>query len=215
MTLKKSLAFGLVFSAFAFAFAALAQPNIKSNETESIPSTKTNTSMTLSEFARHAEKDLKAQILVGHELSNFTIPVNITDKSLDYGQFLSQLKINDLTAYKSSSYIQVIPVRDARSFAIPTVTKGKSYFDDEYVTDTIKLDKACAGSVLATLRPIVPQYGHLTTMESANTLIISDFYRNIVRVKEMIKTLEDNIPEKIDCSQRSIASKQMPKPEKK
>lgn len=207
MTLKKSLVFGLVFSAFAF--AALAQPNIKSNETESISPTKTNTGMTLSEFARHAEKDLKTQILVGRELSDLTIPVNITEKPLDYGQLLSQLKINELTAYKSSSYIQIIPVGEARSFAIPTVEKGKVYFDDEYVTDSIKLEKACAGSVLMTLRPIVPQYGHLTTMESANTLIISDFYRNIVRIKAIIKTLEDNIPEKIDCA--AIKNNEAPK----
>lgn len=209
MTLKKSFVFGLVFSAFAF--TALAQPNINPNETKSISSTKTNASMTLAEFAQHAEKDLKTQILVGRELSNLTIPVNITAKPLDYGQLLSQLKINELTAYKSSSYIQIIPVGEARSFAIPTVEKGKSYFDDEYVTDSIKLEKACAGSVLVTLRPIVPQYGHLTTMESANTLIISDFYRNIVRVKAIIKTLEDNIPEKINCS----AINDNPAPEKK
>ena len=198
MTLKKSFVFGLVFSVFAF--AALAQPNTKPTETSNITPSNINNRMTLAEFAKQAEKDLKTPVLVGNTLSEVSIPVSITTKPLDYGQLLSQLKINEFTAYKSSGYIQIIPVRDARSFAIPTVEKGKNYFDDEYVTDSIKLEKACAGSVLATLRPIVPQYGHLTTMESANTLIISDFYRNIVRVKAIIKTLEDNIPEKIDCS---------------
>ncbi len=211
MTLKKSFVFGLIFSAFAV--ASLAQPETKTSTTA--PLSKMDSNMTLAEFARHAEKDLKTQILVGRELSNLTIPVNITDKPLDYGQFLSQLKINELTAYKSSSYIQIIPVREARSFAIPTVEKGKNYFDDEYVTDSIKLDKTCAGSVLATLRPIVPQYGHLTTMESANTLIISDFYRNIVRVKSMVKTLEDNTPQKIDCRTQNTAMANSPARERK
>lgn len=213
MTLKKSLVFGLVFSAFAF--AALAQPNTKPDVTRSIPPSNINSRMTLAEFAKQAEKDIKTPILVGNALSDISIPISITEKPLDYGQLLSQLKINELTAYRSSGYIQIIAARDARWLAIPTVEKGKKYFDDEYVTDSIKLEKTCAGSVLATLRPLVPQYGHLTAMDSANTLIISDFYSNTVRVKAMVKMLEDNTPEKVDCSQRNIAAKQMPKPEKK
>ncbi|MDO8343260.1 MAG: M56 family metallopeptidase [Cellvibrio sp.] len=213
MTLKKSLVFGLVFSVFAF--AALAQPNNKPNETKTITPPNTNSRMTLTEFAKQAEKDLNTPILVGNALADINIPVSITENPLDYGQLLSQLKINELTAYKSSGYIQIILARDARWLAIPTVEKGKKYFDDEYVTDSIKLDKTCAGSILATLRPLVPQYGHLTTMESANMLIISDFYSNTVRVKAMVKMLEDNTLEKVDCSERNIATKQAPTPEKK
>jgi beta-lactamase regulating signal transducer with metallopeptidase domain len=213
MTLKKSLVFGLVFSAFTF--AALAQPNNKPNETKTITPQNINSRMTLAEFAKRAEKDLNTPILVGNALADISIPVSITENPLDYGQLLSQLKINELTAYKSSGYIQIILARDARWLAIPTVEKGKKYFDDEYVTDSIKLDKTCAGSILVTLRPLVPQYGHLTTMESANMLIISDFYSNTLRVKAMVKMLEDNTPEKVDCSERNIAATQAPTPEKK
>ncbi|HEY0891683.1 MAG TPA: M56 family metallopeptidase [Cellvibrio sp.] len=213
MTLKKSLIFGMVFSAFAF--AALAQPNTRMPESKNITQPNTNSRMTLAEFAKRAEKDLETPVLVGNALSDISIPVSITEKPLDYGQLLSQLKINELTAYKSSGYIQIIAARDARWLAIPTVEKGKKYFDDEYVTDSIKLEKTCAGTVLATLRPLVPQFGHLTAMESANTLIISDFYSNTVRVKAMVKMLEDNTPEKVDCSQRNIATQQTPQSEKK
>lgn len=213
MTLKKSLAFGLIFSAFAF--AALAQPKTTSDETNNVLPSNISSRMTLAEFAKQAEKDLKTSILVGNALSDVSIPVSITAKPLDYGQLLSQLKINELTAYKSSGYIQIVLARDARWLAIPTVEKGKKYFDDEYVTDSIKLEKTCAGSVLATLRPLVPQFGHLTTMESANMLIISDFYSNTLRIKAMVKMLEENTPEKVDCSQRNTAAQQSPKPEKK
>jgi beta-lactamase regulating signal transducer with metallopeptidase domain len=213
MTLKKTFIFGLIFSAFAF--TALAQPNTQTDTNEKNALAHTNSSMTLAEFARHAEKDLKTQILVGQQYADYSIPVNISDKALDYGRFLSQLKINEFTAYKSSNYIQIVPARDARWLAIPTVQKGTKYFDDEYVTDSIKLEKTCAGSVLISLRPLVPQFGYLTTMESANTLIISDFYSNIVRLKAMINMLENNTPEKVDCSERNITTKQKPNPEKK
>lgn len=213
MTLKKSLVFGLVFSAFAF--AALAQPNNKSEEINNIPSSNANNRMKLADFAKQAEKDLKSPVLVGNSLADISIPVSITEKPLDYGQLLSQLKINELTAYKTNGYIQIIAARDARWLAIPTVEKGKKYFDDEYVTDSIKLERNCAFSVLATLRPLVPQYGHLTAMESANTLIISDFYSNTLRVKAMVNMLEGNTPEKVVCSPQNIAAKQKPNLEKK
>lgn len=213
MTLKKSLVFGLIFSAFAF--AALAQPESKPNEANNITASNSNSRMTLAEFAKRVEKDLKVSVLVGNSLADASIPVSITEKPLDYGQMLSQLKINELTAYKTNNYIQIIAARDARWLAIPTVEKGKKYFPDEYVTDSIKLEKNCAGSVLATLRPLVPQFGHLTAMESANTLIISDFYSNTLRVKAMVKMLEDNTPEQVDCSQRNITAKQKSNPEKK
>lgn len=197
MTLKKSIVFGLAFSAFAF--AALAQPNSTPKSTEDTNSRYATASMALSEFAQRAEKDLKTQVLVGRDHANASIPVNLTDKPLSYGQLLSQLKINGFTAYKSSGYIQIIPISEARSYAIPVVEKGKTYADDEYVTDSIYLQKACASNVLATVRPLVPRDGHLTTLETANSLIITDFYQNIVRVKATIKSLEDNIKEPTPC----------------
>lgn len=214
MTLKKSLVFGMVFSAFAF--AALAQPNSTPKSAEDAASLHTATSMKLSEFSQRAERDLKTQVLVGRDHANTNIPVNLTDKPLSYGQLLSQLKINGFTAYKSSGYIQIIPISEARAYAIPVVEKGKVYADDEYVTDSIHLQKACAGNVLATVRPLVPRDGHLTTLETANTLIITDFYQNIVRVKATIKSLEDNIKEPTPCPAFKVAQKiKPPIPEKK
>jgi beta-lactamase regulating signal transducer with metallopeptidase domain len=214
MTLKKSLVFGMVFSAFAF--AALAQPNSTPKSAEDAASLHTATSMKLSEFSQRAERDLKTQVLVGRDHANTNIPVNLTDKPLSYGQLLSQLKINGFTAYKSSGYIQIIPISEARAYAIPVVEKGKVYADDEYVTDSIHLQKACAGNVLATVRPLVPRDGHLTTLETANTLIITDFYQNIVRVKATIKSLEDNIKEPTPCPAFKVVQKiKPPTPEKK
>ncbi|WP_039917269.1 M56 family metallopeptidase [Cellvibrio mixtus] len=213
MTMKKSFVFGLVFSAFAV--ASLAQPDTKQDEIKNISASNNNSRMILAEFAKRAEKDLKIPVLVGNALSDLNIRVSITETPLDYGQLLSQLKINEFTAYKSNGYIQIIAVRDARWLAIPTVEKGKKYFDDEYVTDSIKLDKTCAGSILATLRPLVPQYGHLTAMESANMLIISDFYSNTVRVKAMIKMLEENTPQKVECRTANTATAGGPSREKK
>lgn len=92
----------------------------------------------------------------------------------------------------------------------PIVEKGKNYYADEFVTDYIKLEKSCAQSVLATVRPLVPQYGHLTTYTDAKTLIIVDTYSNIQRVKNVINTIEQNLDSPKDCANISILKRETP-----
>jgi general secretion pathway protein D len=71
--------------------------------------------------------------------------------------------------------------------------------EDEYVTDVLTTEKACAARVLAVIRPLVPQYGLLSVYEEGNALIIVDTYGNIQRVKAVIKAIEANLDEKEDC----------------
>jgi beta-lactamase regulating signal transducer with metallopeptidase domain len=198
MTLKKSLAFGLIFSAFAF--AALAQPETKSKEESGHISIEA--SITLKQLAEKAEQDFKTKILIGIN-SDSRIQANIGKEPISYEQFLTQLQINGFTAFKTNDYIQILSVRDARTMA-PIAEKGKKYYADEFLTDYIKLEKACAQSVLAAVRPLVPQYSHLTTYTDAKTLIIVDSYSNIQRVKNVIATIEQNLDAPKDCAEITI-----------
>lgn len=204
MTLKKSLVFGLVFSAFAF--AALAQPEAKSKEVSGHISAEA--SITLKQLAEKAEQDFKTKILIGIN-SDSRIQANIGKEPISYEQFLTQLQINGYTAFKTNDYIQILSVRDARTMA-PIAEKGKKYYADEFLTDYIKLEKACAQSVLVAVRPLVPQYSHLTTYTDAKTLIIVDSYSNIQRVKNVIATIEQNLDAPNDCSETAIVSQGNP-----
>lgn len=208
MTLKKSLVFGLVFSAFAF--AALAQPEPKPSKKDG--HTSTEASISLQQFADKAEQDFKTKILIGIN-SDSRIQANIGKDPISYEQFLTQLQINGYTAFKTKDYIQILSVRDARTMA-PIAEKGKDYYADEFVTDYIRLEKSCAQSVLATVRPLVPQYSHLTTYIDAKTLIIVDSYSNIQRVKNVIATIEKNLDSPKDCADISIVKRENP-PQKK
>lgn len=208
MTLKKSLVFGLVFSACAF--AALAQPETKPKEAPDHISTEA--SITLKQLAERAERDFKTKILIGIN-SDSRIQANIGEDPISYEQFLTQLQINGYTAFKTKDYIQILSVRDARTMA-PIAEKGTKYYADEFLTDYIKLEKACAQSVLATVRPLVPQYSHLTTYTDAKTLIIVDSYSNIQRVKNVIETIEQNLDSPKDCREIEIV-RQGNSPQKK
>jgi type II secretory pathway component GspD/PulD (secretin) len=167
--------------------------------------------ITLAELGSLAERWFKMEVLIDFH-ADTKIRINLNKAPLSYGQLLTQLNFNGFTAYKSNGYIQIIPNRDARNLDIPIVEKYKTYLEDEYVTEILKIEKACASRVLAAIRPLVPQYGFLTAYEDANTLLIVDTYGNIQRVKTVIKALEANIDEKEECG---ISKKSDPQSEKK
>lgn len=208
MTLKKSLVFGVIFSAFAF--AALAQPETKLKEESKHVSMEA--SITLKQFAEKAEQDFKTKILIGIN-SDSRIQANIGKDPISYEQFLTQLQINGYTAFKTKDYIQILSVRDARTMA-PIAEKGKKYYADEFVTDYIKLEKACAQSVLATVRPLVPSYGFLSTYMDAKTLIIVDAYSNIQRVKSVVATIESNLDTPKECPEIKMVDRSVPQQKK-
>jgi len=207
MNIKKPLSYCLL------TLAMLAAPSLHAANTAEVSNQKTSEmTITLQEFVTREEKELKANIIVAQVDANLKVQIPIHKESLNYGQFLTLLNINGFTAYKSQDYIQVIRNRDARSAAIPIVEKDKTYYDDEYVTDYLKPEKACAFKVLSILRPLVAQYGFLALDEDTHTLIIVDVYSNVKRIKAIMKTIEDNLDSPQDCSN---AKQPEFKPEKK
>lgn len=203
MNIKNSILFGIILTATAI--TALAQPNTSRSDNtatapaEKVSAIKSEDYIDLKEFAKIAEKDLKTRVLVGQNDAQKIIQVNLGNEPLNYGQFLTQLKINEYTAYKSKDYIQIVAMREARYLSIPIVEKNKTYYEDEVVTDYLKTEKSCAGKVLATVRPLVPQYAHLSTYEDSHTLIIIDTYGNIQRIKGVIDSIEASLTTAQDC----------------
>lgn len=197
MTLKKSLIFGTLLGFLTL--TALAQPSQKTKEVSGHISA--DASITLQQFAEKAEQDLKTKILIGIN-SDSRVQANVSQSPITYEQLLTQLQINGFTAFKTKDYIQIVSVRDARTLA-PIAEEGKTYFADEFVTDYIKLEKACSESVLAAVRPLVPSYGFLSTYVDAKTLIIVDAFSNIQRVKSVVATIENNLAEPSDCVARN------------
>ncbi|MES2675316.1 MAG: M56 family metallopeptidase [Pseudomonadota bacterium] len=210
MNIKNTTFFGAIL--MLATVTSLAQPiastTIKPTAAlESKATTDSESTITLQEFAAIAEKDLKIKVLVGQEDSPKKIPFSPSNEPLNYGQLLTQLKINQFTAYKSKDYIQIVKINDARYLSIPTVEKNGTYYDDEIVTDYFKMEKACAAQILVATRPLVPQYGHLSTYEDTRTIIIVDTYGNIQRVRGAIKAMEDNLDKPMNCSAAKLSTK--------
>ena len=108
-----------------------------------------------------------------------------------YDLFLSVLDVHGYTAIESGSVVRIVPNRDARSLPVPNET-NVTEVDDTYITQVIQLKNISAAKVLPTLRPLVPQYGHISAYDSSNALIITDTRANIIRLNELIAKIDQS-----------------------
>lgn len=106
-----------------------------------------------------------------------------------YELFLASLDVHGFTAVESGNIVRIVMNRDARNLAIPTENNVTNK-DDLYITQVIPLKNTSAAKILAALRPLVPQYGHLTTYEPSNALIITDTRANVARMNELVIQLD-------------------------
>lgn len=106
-----------------------------------------------------------------------------------YALFLASLDVYGFTAVESGDIVRIVANRDARNLPIPTENNVTDR-DDLYITQVIPLKNTSAAKILAALRPLVPQYGHLTTYEPSNALIITDTRANVARMNELVIQLD-------------------------
>lgn len=106
-----------------------------------------------------------------------------------YALFLASLDVYGFTAVESGNIVRIVANRDARNLPIPTENSVINR-DDLYITQVIPLKNTSAAKILAALRPLVPQYGHLTTYEPSNALIITDTRANVARMNELVVQLD-------------------------
>lgn len=135
---------------------------------------------------------------MGEAYANDRIRVSKDLGKLDYGKFLSALTINEFTAFRTNNLIKVIPFADARLSAVPVVESNKKYYEDEFVTDYIQLSKACSSKLLPVLRPMIPRPSHMG-FNHPRSLIITDTYGNIQRIKKVIQKMEDGMDKQEEC----------------
>src|SRR5690625_1878043 len=106
-----------------------------------------------------------------------------------YQLFLSVMDVQGFTAVESGNVVRIVPNRDARSLPVPTAFGDQSP-DDTYVTQVLMLENISASKVLPTLRPLVPQHGHLSAYDPSNAIIVTDTRANILRLKEIIAQID-------------------------
>jgi len=106
-----------------------------------------------------------------------------------YELFLSVLQVHGYAAVPAGDVIKIVNNTTAKQGNLP-LTQSKVR-GEELITRVIPVQNSPVDELVPVLRPLVPQYGHLASVSSANALIISDHADNINRI-ESIMALLDN-----------------------
>jgi general secretion pathway protein D len=106
-----------------------------------------------------------------------------------YEAFLSILQVHGYVAVESGDLIKIIPDATARQFPTHMGTSDAAGPDD-MTTQVVQLENVGATQLVALLRPLVPQYGHLVAHSASNILIISDRAANVNRMMSIIRRID-------------------------
>ena len=113
------------------------------------------------------------------------------DANAVYATFLSVLEVNGFAAIPAGASIKIVPEANARTEGGGSIN-GSGLAGDEVVTKVFDIHNGSASQLVAILRPLVAQSGHLAAYTSSNSLIVSDRASNVRRLEVLINQMDQN-----------------------
>lgn len=102
-----------------------------------------------------------------------------------YQLFLSVMATHGFSVLTQGDVARVVPNAEAKAEAGGGPSGG-----DQLETRVIQVQHTSAAELIPLIRPLVPQFGHLAAVSSANALIISDRSANIARIQDLVRQLD-------------------------
>ncbi|MGX9606872.1 type II secretion system secretin GspD [Acinetobacter sp. T63] len=106
-----------------------------------------------------------------------------------YDLFLGVLNVNGVVAIPSGNTIKLVPDNNVKSSGIPFDARQNAR-GDQIVTRVIWLENTNANDMIPALRPLMPQFAHLSAVAGTNALIVSDRASNIYQLENIIRNLD-------------------------
>ncbi len=123
-----------------------------------------------------------------------------------YQAFLSILQVHGFMAVQSGNVTKILPDANARQVPANDLPDRVSPTSDEIVTQVIEIKNVNAAQLVPSLRPLIPQQGHLAFIPGTNTLVISDRASNVNRMMRIIERLDRAGDDEIDVIRLENAS---------
>ena len=107
-----------------------------------------------------------------------------------YEAFLAILSVHDFVAVQSGNLIKIIPAANSRQMPGNDLGEHVSSSSDELVTQIVPVKSVSAASLVATLRPLMPQNANLGVITGSNLLIFTDRANNVSRMMRIIAKID-------------------------
>ena len=108
-----------------------------------------------------------------------------------YKVFESVLEVHGYTTVKSGEVTKIIPSPDARTRDIETLLRDEIRSpEDKVVTQLIPLRYADPDDIKRLFAPLISKSSVILAYQPTNTLIITDVYSNVLRLMNILKTID-------------------------
>jgi len=104
--------------------------------------------------------------------------------------FMSVLQVNGFSLVEQGGTWKVVPDALAKQQAIPVADANTRAPAESLVVRTVRVENISASQLIAMLRPLIPQTGHLAAYADTNTLIIADRAANIDQIVRLVEQLD-------------------------
>jgi len=144
-------------------------------------------------FIKYISELTQKNFVVDREVKGKITIISPTRISADdaYRVFESVLEVHGFAAIPSGSVIKIVPSVQARSKNIATVQAGAATTaEDKVVTQIVSLRYANAEEIKTMLAPLVSKNSVLIAHANSGMLMITDYYSNIVRLLEIIRSVD-------------------------
>jgi general secretion pathway protein D len=117
----------------------------------------------------------------------------ISNASLDaagiYELFLAVLRVHGFAAIETDDVVRIQQQTLAKQSGSP-LDNAAVISGEQLVTRVIASQYVDSAELVKTLRPMIPQYGHIAAVTNPNVVIISDHAENIVRLQRLIERID-------------------------
>ncbi|MDB5811147.1 MAG: Type secretion system protein [Betaproteobacteria bacterium] len=113
-------------------------------------------------------------------------------KSLVYDVFLSALRLQGFAAIEERGTVMIVPEADAKLHSSPTYgPQDKSRpAGDQMRTQVFTLKYESAAQLVPILRPLIAPNNPITAYPGGNSLVITDYASNLVRIEKIIDSID-------------------------
>jgi len=148
----------------------------------------------INDFIKLISKITHKNILVNNKINgtvNFVSTTPVYDDEL-IGILVSVLESKGFTLVKKGSLYEIIRSTEAAKHNVRVVTQGKHLYGSLMVTQAISIEGENVDVVAAKIRYLISKTAKLMTMKESNTLLITDYPKNIETIKRVIKDIASN-----------------------
>jgi general secretion pathway protein D len=142
----------------------------------------------IKDFIKLISKITNKNILISHKITgtvNFVSTVPIYDDEL-MGILVSVLNTKGFTLVKDGSIYKIVRSTEAAKNNAEVIGQGKKLHGSLMVTQSLKIKGENVDVVAAKVRYLISKTAKLMTMKESNTLLITDYPKNIETIKEVI-----------------------------